>query len=403
MISMATPQQQLPHQGSRSWLRQVIAQHPVASFLIMVYAVNIGVAFPPALTRRDLLPFDQAPYDWLGHILGSAVPAFVVTWALSGRAGVRDLTGRCLRWRVGLRWYAAALLAIPVETFLLASVFYGTEPGSLLVQKWALFFTTLIPHLLLVILFSNVAEEIGWTGFFLDRMQERFNPMKAAFITSVPFALFHVPGYVVEEGVAAAPILLGVLFIPQLASRFLVAWLYNNTKKRTAGRAVPLRFKRDGDNVLGPVPAGDQRSRVPLHIRHRHDRCDHRSHGDQRPIGLREQGIRSVDPIDRLINLVTFVWSSVKWDHEGPGSRLVGRVHRRARPCPVLRDHGICGLAATPNHRRHRATRASREYYDLTTDPWQLENIFQSLPPDQQASLGSQLAQARVCAGSECP
>jgi hypothetical protein len=36
---------------------------------------------------------------------------------------------------------------------------------------------------------------------------------------------------VVEEGVATAPILLGVLFIPQLASRFLVAWLYNSTKR----------------------------------------------------------------------------------------------------------------------------------------------------------------------------
>jgi uncharacterized protein len=228
---MATQHQRLPYQDRRSRLRRVIAQYPVASFLVMVYAVNIAVALPPALTRRDLLPFDQAPYDWLGHIFGSAVPAFVVTWALSGRAGVWDLADRCLRWRVGLRWYAAALVAMPVGTFLLASHFYGAEPASLLVQKWTLLFTILIPHLLLVILFSNVAEEIGWTGFLFDRMQKRFNPSKAAFITAVPFALFHIPGYVVEEGVATAPILLGVLFIPQLASRFLVGWLYNSTKR----------------------------------------------------------------------------------------------------------------------------------------------------------------------------
>jgi uncharacterized protein len=228
---MATQHHRLPYEDRPSRLRQVIEQYPVASFLIMVYAVNVAVALPPPLTRRDLLPFDQAAYDWLGHILGSAVPAFVVTWALSGRAGVRELAGRCLRWRVGLRWYAAALLGMPMGTLLLASVFYGSEPASLLVQKWTLLFTILIPHLLLIILFSNVAEEIGWTGFFLDRMQKGFNPLKAAFITAVPFALFHVPGYVVEEGVGTAPILLGVLFIPQLASRFLVAWLYNNTKR----------------------------------------------------------------------------------------------------------------------------------------------------------------------------
>jgi membrane protease YdiL (CAAX protease family) len=195
----------------------------------MVYAINVAVALLPVLTRRDLLPFDQAPYDWLGHILGSAAPAFVVMWAVSGGLGVRDLAARCLRWRVLGRWYGVALLAIPAGTILFACAFYGAEPLSLLVQKWTLLFTTVIPHLVLIILFSNVAEEIGWTGFFLDRMQRRFPPMKAAFITAIPFALFHLPGYVVEEGAAAAPILFVVLFIPQLASRFLVAWIYNST------------------------------------------------------------------------------------------------------------------------------------------------------------------------------
>lgn len=46
---------------------------------------------------------------------------------------------------------------------------------------------------------------------------------------------------------------------------------------------------------------------------------------------------------------------------------------------------------------------AFKEYYNLTADPWQLSNRFQSLPPDQQASLSSQLAQARTCVGSGCP
>ena len=80
----------------------------------MVFAVNIAVALSPVLNRRDLLPFAQAPYDWLAHILGSAVPAFVVTAAVHGRDGVRNLAGRCLRWRVGLRWYLIALLGLPV-------------------------------------------------------------------------------------------------------------------------------------------------------------------------------------------------------------------------------------------------------------------------------------------------
>jgi hypothetical protein len=41
----------------------------------------------------------------LENVLGSAVPAFVVTALVSGRAGVWDLARRSLRWRVPLRWY----------------------------------------------------------------------------------------------------------------------------------------------------------------------------------------------------------------------------------------------------------------------------------------------------------
>lgn len=214
----------------------MIVGHPVAAFLVMVYAVNIAVALSPALTRRDLLPFDQAPYDWLGHILGVALPAFVVTAALGGRDAVRNLARRCLRWRVDLRWYVAALLGMPVATLLLAIIFYGSAPLQLLGDKWSLLFTLVLPHLLVVIVFSNVAEEIGWTGFLLNRVQDRFTPLKASIIVAVPFALFHVPGYVVEfESLAEVLLIAGVLFIPQLASRVIAAWLYNNT-----GRSVLL-------------------------------------------------------------------------------------------------------------------------------------------------------------------
>ena len=212
----------------------MIANHPVGAFLVMVYAVNIALAAVPALTRRDLLPFDQAPYDLLGHFFGVAGPAFVVTAAARGREGVRDLLQRCLRWRIGLRWYAVALVGMPVAALLVAVLFDGPAALQLLTDKWPLLFTSILPQLLFVIVLSNVFEEIGWTGFLFDRTQARFSPLKASVIVAVPFALFHVPGYVVESGSLAEVLLLtGVLFVPQLASRVIVAWFYNNT-----GRSV---------------------------------------------------------------------------------------------------------------------------------------------------------------------
>ncbi len=99
-------------------------------------------------------------------------------------------------------------------------------------ENWPRFFTSILPSLAFAFLLSNFAEEVGWTGFLFDRLQGRFTPLRAAAIVAVPFALFHIPGFIVEtESVVDGLVLLGVLFIPQLASRVIVAWFYNNTHR----------------------------------------------------------------------------------------------------------------------------------------------------------------------------
>jgi uncharacterized protein len=211
-------------------MRGVLARHPIGAFVVIVVAVNVAVTLSPALTRRGLLPFGQAPYDWLAHIVGSAVAAFVVTSAADGRAGVRDLASRCLRWRVGLLWYAFALLGVPLAAYVCGILLYGTEPLEGAAEKWPLLSTAVLPHLLLVILFSNVAEEVGWTGFLFARLQERRAPLTASAIVTVPFAISHLPGWFVEFGLIPDSLYVGaILLIPHLFSRIVAAWLYNST------------------------------------------------------------------------------------------------------------------------------------------------------------------------------
>ena len=236
MSTRSTTQHPAPH----SALRRLVARHPVAAFLVMVYAVTIAVVLPPVLTRHDIWPFGQALSDPLGHIFGSAVPAFLVIAAMHGRAGVRDLARRCLRWRVGPQWYLFALLSVPVGVVVCACAIFGLAPLHALLDKWPLLFTVVVPQLLLFIVFSNGPEEIGWMGFLQARLQERHGPLKASVIVTLPFALFHLPSLMVDEGLSLAQLplvlgLLGILAILQLFGRIVIMWLYNNT-----GRSVLL-------------------------------------------------------------------------------------------------------------------------------------------------------------------
>jgi membrane protease YdiL (CAAX protease family) len=253
-----------PQPASRSALRRLVARHPVAAFLVMVYTINIVVALSPLLTRRDILPFDLAPYDSLGHIFGVALPAFIVVAAMRGQAGVRDLTRRSLRWRVGVRWYLVALLGVPVATVLCASVIFGLAPLNALVEKWELLFTVVLPQLLLLIVFYNVAEEVGWTGFLQARLQDRHGPLKACLIVTIPFALFHLPSWMVEFDLGLAQLhlallLTGIFGISQLFGRVIIMWLYNNTNYSVLLVGIfhsSFNVTTSGFGTFIPVPAG---------------------------------------------------------------------------------------------------------------------------------------------------
>ena len=210
-------------------LRSWIVRHPIATFLVLVYATITALVFvPKGLTEPGLLPGGATPHGVLENVLGSAVPAFIVAALVSGKAGVRDLARRSFRWRVPLRWYLISLLA-PLLIFLIAvTILYGFAPLRALAQNRLLLFTAFLPALAIMILLNNVAEEIGWTGFVFARFQDRHGPLRAALLTTVFFWLFHIPSFYVEtRSWATTALVLGIFLLPHLASRLITGWLYN--------------------------------------------------------------------------------------------------------------------------------------------------------------------------------
>jgi membrane protease YdiL (CAAX protease family) len=209
--------------------RQLVARHPVATFLVICYAVNWLVVLPP-LRVRGGLPFGLGLWESLATIFGVAVPAFLVLAASGGRAAARELARRCLRWRVGVRWYLLALVAMPIAVPLGATAFFGANHLEAMTDRWPLLFTLLVPRLLVGIVLFNVAEEIGWMGFLQARWQDRYGPLKAALLVTVPFSLYHLPVLFVDNGLRLALAYLPALAVVHFAARVVMAWLYNNTR-----------------------------------------------------------------------------------------------------------------------------------------------------------------------------
>jgi hypothetical protein len=88
--------------------------------------------------------------------------------------------------------------------------------------------------------------------------------LKASFIVTVPFALFHLPSWMVEFELGLAQLhiallLTGMFGISQLFGRVIIMWLYNNTRCSVLLVGIfhsSLNVTTSAFGPFIPVPAG---------------------------------------------------------------------------------------------------------------------------------------------------
>ncbi len=211
-----------------------IRRYPLAAFFILAYAISWGLSL---FAARGALPFAVPPVVALvGGLLyhfGPALAGIGVAAALAGRGGVRGLLRPLGRWRVGVGWYF--FIALYPLTLRLAAVnlerpFGGPAPVFFDSQSLGLPAASplllALPIFLSTLILTGVAEEIGWRGFALPRLQTRFSALIASLILAVLWAPWHynplnLPGI--------RPVIPWHL-LSVLAMTILMTWIYNNTR-----------------------------------------------------------------------------------------------------------------------------------------------------------------------------
>jgi membrane protease YdiL (CAAX protease family) len=172
-----------------------IKRHPVISMSILTLLFAWPGLIWEALYSRGLVP-TQSPIVLsllIGWVPGLA--AIGVTAVLAGRAGVRELLGRFLIWRVGIRWYF-------VGFFLLAAIILGgiglhvlfggamtTIPAA-----GAAWWEIALSFVILIVVGSLLnMEEVAWRGFVLPKLQPKYGALVASILITIPESLLHLP------------------------------------------------------------------------------------------------------------------------------------------------------------------------------------------------------------------
>ena len=161
-------------------IKAFIKRHPVLTYFALAFAISwggilIAVGSVLADSRPPQEQFETLfPFAILAMLRGPSVAGILLTGLVYGRAGLREFLSRLLRWRVGARWYAVALLTAPllVTAVLLALSLISPEflPRIFTTSDKA----TLLLMGIAVGLVGGIFEELGWTGFAMPRLRLRY-------------------------------------------------------------------------------------------------------------------------------------------------------------------------------------------------------------------------------------
>jgi membrane protease YdiL (CAAX protease family) len=179
------------------------------------------------LEARGLITSLPVPAVFLGAF-GPMVAAVAITAQEGGRAGLRSLLSRIVRWRVAPIWYGVAILG-PIVIQLLAMalhVILGGQPPDLLAMLGAL--PTVVVTSIYMFVQVGIGEEIGWRGYALPKLQAGYSALASSVILGVIWTLWHLPVFFnPATSYSRTPIWVFLVFL--LPVSIIITWVFNST------------------------------------------------------------------------------------------------------------------------------------------------------------------------------
>jgi membrane protease YdiL (CAAX protease family) len=224
-------------------IRAFIKRHFVLTYYALVFAISWGgilvlVGGPSNIPGTNEQVGRLFPFTLLALFAGPSIAGILMNYLVSGRAGLRELISRLLRWRAGVRWYAVALLTGPllVTAVLLALSLTSPEflPGVLATSDKA---SLLLFGIAWGLIGGGLLEELGWTGFAVPRLRQRYSILTSGLIVGLLWGVWHFliafwASSSLSGGNSWAMFVVGFLafyLVALPAYRVLLVWVYDHT------------------------------------------------------------------------------------------------------------------------------------------------------------------------------
>jgi membrane protease YdiL (CAAX protease family) len=192
----------------------------IALYFVLAFAITWGLQLPALLAHEGILAGPPERYMALVGLgaFGPMCAAMIV--ARAEGSGIKSMLRPLGSWRVGARWYAAALL-MPGGLFVVAAAAWNA-----LGHAEPLVYPPDSAAFLAAAIVFPLGEEIGWRGFALPRLLNKTGPLGASVVIGVLWTFWHVP-MLTLQGVRP---LLYCAFVPfMVGGSVMFTWIYRHT------------------------------------------------------------------------------------------------------------------------------------------------------------------------------
>ena len=197
-------------------ITSIVKRYPQVAFWLIAWST---FAFGWFMFKKD------GSLLWAFLIWGPFLGGALVTTIADGRRGVRTFFGRIVRWRVGIQWYAIALLLPPLFKLVAAGlniIISGAKfPANI---QW-ISQSDLIFSIIMAVFFISLGEEPGFRGFALPRFMTKYSALAASLIVGVLHAIWHIPLFLTGDDAPVATIAIII------SGSVLFTWLFNRTNE----------------------------------------------------------------------------------------------------------------------------------------------------------------------------
>jgi hypothetical protein len=201
-------------------------KHQLISFFTLSYLIMFAVIFS-FITLNPAQPLKPWSLVWFFAIFSPSISALVVSGIVGGMPEVKRLLRGFTRWNVGARWYFAAAflflgpLVIAFVYIALGNPSPGPNPGENI--------NSMLGIILFTLFSGPIAEEMGWRGFALPRLQSKHNALVSSLILGVIWTCWHIPLFFVT-GATQMSIPFPIYLVLVVTITVYLTWLFNNTR-----------------------------------------------------------------------------------------------------------------------------------------------------------------------------